>query len=658
MAELSFDDLIPKASEPDYGSAISSIESGGNYRAVGVPTRTGDRALGKYQVMSANVGPWTKEVLGRELTPGEFLGSPQAQEAVFKAKFGQYAEKYGPEGAARAWFAGERGMNNPDARDALGTSVKDYGTKFTQAMGYAPKGARAPSAPTSASLSFDDLIPTTEPDTFEQRFAGDTAKAPLNEASLKPGLDKRAEAMQSEARGAATSSPGTSMAIDFLNQGSAAGQGTTSDIAQHMPNFISADTHQNDAGELLFRDPSTGQLVPTDQNKHIALRDPSDNKIKVFARADATDRNAMESIGRLAATGMSAGAPVARPAIPAAKAAEIRPKASDVMSTAKPYYQAFRAETKDIEIPAETAQGMADRLRTALNRVNLTDDMAGAPAKSAIRMLENGDAVSIDMLQRVKRMAGRGFNNSEKDVRDGAAAISGEISKIISEVAPEASKNLKTGDAIHSTAMAMQDLQRKSDVAGLRAGRAGYGGNSVNSMRQVLSPIVQKSIEGKATGFKPDEVAAIREIVEGTAATNALRLAGQASPTKGIIQTASAIGAGALNPALLAIPALGAASNKLATIVTGKQIDRLKELVAKRSPAYAEAVQKAVNRYERAQLEFVNKPTPARLAAYATASRSLSSGLSKDGVAVSSGDLMRAIQGPMGAAADDEQPKP
>lgn len=121
-------------SRPQYADAISSIESGGNYRAIGPRTKTGDRAVGRYQIMGANVGPWTEEVLGSPMTPLQFAASPEAQDAVFKAKFGGYVDKYGPEGAARAWFAGEGGMNDPNRKDVLGTSVADYSRKFTAAM--------------------------------------------------------------------------------------------------------------------------------------------------------------------------------------------------------------------------------------------------------------------------------------------------------------------------------------------------------------------------------------------------------------------------------------------------------------------------------------------------------------------------------------------
>jgi hypothetical protein len=231
--------------------------------------------------------------------------------------------------------------------------------------------------------------------------------------------------------------------------------------------------------------------------------------------------------------------------------------------------------------------------------------------------------------------------------------------KIMGEVSPTAAKNLRTGDEIHSAALAMQDLQRKEAVAGLRTGRAGYGGNAVNAMRQVLSPIVEASIKGRPGLYKADEIAAMRDIVEGTTPTNMARLVGQASPSKGIIQTMGSGGLiAALGPMAATIPALGAAANKLATILTGRQIERLKDLVAKRSPAYAEAVQKAVARYEKAQADFASDPSPARLAGYVSASRALSSGLTRDGISMSSGDLLRSISGPVRAPAEEEQPSP
>jgi len=118
----------------DYGNAIAKIESGGRYDLLGPVTKTGDRAYGKYQVMGANVPSWTQAALGRSMTPQQYLADTAAQEAVFKHRFGQYVDKYGPGGAARAWFAGEGGMKNPNAKDQLGTSVADYERRFLRGL--------------------------------------------------------------------------------------------------------------------------------------------------------------------------------------------------------------------------------------------------------------------------------------------------------------------------------------------------------------------------------------------------------------------------------------------------------------------------------------------------------------------------------------------
>jgi hypothetical protein len=124
----------PTGGTDAYGRAISGIESGGRYDLLGPVTKTGDRAYGKYQVMGSNVPEWTRAALGRAMTPQEFLADTSAQDAVFQHRFGSYVQKYGPGGAARAWFAGEGGMNNPGATDQLGTSVADYERRFNAGL--------------------------------------------------------------------------------------------------------------------------------------------------------------------------------------------------------------------------------------------------------------------------------------------------------------------------------------------------------------------------------------------------------------------------------------------------------------------------------------------------------------------------------------------
>ena len=126
-----------------YRDAIAGIESGGRYDAIGPTHPRLGRALGKYQVMEANIGPWSREVLGREVSADEFLSNPAIQDAIFDGKFNQYVQKYGPEKAARAWFGGPGNINRPGAKDVLGTTVAGYGQKFMKAAGGAPAVADA-----------------------------------------------------------------------------------------------------------------------------------------------------------------------------------------------------------------------------------------------------------------------------------------------------------------------------------------------------------------------------------------------------------------------------------------------------------------------------------------------------------------------------------
>jgi muramidase (phage lysozyme) len=624
-----------------------------------VPIRSGPNAgksssaAGKYQFLA---GTWdeAKNALGLP----DFSPDSQDAAATWLAER-DYKKRTG----RNLWDDLEASKDNPAKLNSVGGALSGTWTSLPGGIepnrassGFGQRFATDISSqsrvPQAKAGNFFDQFDAAPQSPVQSRF-GQMQPPGAGGQALQSGLERRSLDMT---RGPARS-PAAQMAGDMANLVPTASQGTTPHIDRYGGQLVSTEAFEDDAGNVLYRDPQTGEVKPTNKDTQVAIRDPSDGVVKVFNRTEATNEGPLTGISRVLAPGLAAGAVTARPALTTA-AEKIVPKASDVFSTAKPHYREFTRQASKIEVPAETASGMGNQLRRGLDKIGLDVDMAGAPARSAIGKLENPtEPMTLDYLQRVKRVAGRGFNSPDKDVRDGAAVITGEISKIISQVSPKAGESLKTADDIHSTARSMRDLQRKSDVAGLRAGRAGYGGNAVNSMRQVLSPIVQRAIEGKTTGFKPNEIAAMREIVEGTGTTNTLRAVGQLSPSKGIIQTVGAGGAMyAAGPAALAIPAIGAVSNKLATILTGKQIERLTELTAKRSPAYAQAVAKAAERFERAQEALLAAPSPKHFAEYVAGSRALSAGLQRDGIQITSGELLKSIQGPMKGAAEGEEP--
>jgi len=114
---------------------ISNVESGGNYKAIGPLVQSGQykgqKALGKYQVMYGNVGPWSKEVLGYEVTPQEFYNSPQIQDALVAGKMAQlYSKHKNWDDVASVWFTGQPLSKGANKQDVLGTSGREYVNKF------------------------------------------------------------------------------------------------------------------------------------------------------------------------------------------------------------------------------------------------------------------------------------------------------------------------------------------------------------------------------------------------------------------------------------------------------------------------------------------------------------------------------------------------
>ena len=92
-------------------NAIATQESSGDPSAVNKDSG----ATGLLQVMPDNIGPWTKEVLGKEMTKEEFLADSEAQALVGRTKLRQYYNEYILRGetpdmairkTAAAWYAG------------------------------------------------------------------------------------------------------------------------------------------------------------------------------------------------------------------------------------------------------------------------------------------------------------------------------------------------------------------------------------------------------------------------------------------------------------------------------------------------------------------------------------------------------------------------
>src|SRR5262245_37641583 len=114
--------------DDNWAASIRNIESGsraGNYGLRGpvVPSGRyrGQRALGAYQVMPGNLGPWLSEAGMPLMNEQEFLGSPQAQDQLFRHRFSRDAARHSPEDAASIWFTGRPVAQGRNATDSWTT---------------------------------------------------------------------------------------------------------------------------------------------------------------------------------------------------------------------------------------------------------------------------------------------------------------------------------------------------------------------------------------------------------------------------------------------------------------------------------------------------------------------------------------------------------
>lgn len=134
----------------EYADAIAHIESAGsgNYGAMGdvIPSGkyAGDRALGRYQIMSRNLPEWSQAALGHEITPQEFMANPHLQDQIFAHRFGQMVETHGnAQDAASVWFTGRTiAAGGGNAKDLVtGLSGNGYVNKFNDALMGVQKGS-------------------------------------------------------------------------------------------------------------------------------------------------------------------------------------------------------------------------------------------------------------------------------------------------------------------------------------------------------------------------------------------------------------------------------------------------------------------------------------------------------------------------------------
>lgn len=142
---------------------IGVQESGNNYHVV-----NSIGAVGKYQVMKANIPSWSRKILGHSISWQTFRDSPALQEKIVQGILRGYFNKYGAAGAAAMWYSGQPNPNktygNPPVykyvNSVIGIANRYKGTSLPGGGGgggATSSGGSGYIAPTTAHLSSKEL---------------------------------------------------------------------------------------------------------------------------------------------------------------------------------------------------------------------------------------------------------------------------------------------------------------------------------------------------------------------------------------------------------------------------------------------------------------------------------------------------------------------
>lgn len=342
------------------------------------------------------------------------------------------------------------------------------------------------------------------------------------------------------------------------------------------------------------------------------------------------------------------GLPLKGPAMPPKELAKVPAPTSAELKTAggKQIEAAEAAATGDFQ--PEIMRALSDNTRQVLN------PKRERIAPQAFGFVEDlAKDATVAEIRTTRELLGELRMGADPKERRAARIAIDQIDEFLTRNEPMAANILQEGNANYAAGKRVERLEQADAIAGLRTGRAGYGGNEVNARRQVISPIVEKYIKGNKAGFSADEMAALDSFVHGSRGINTLRTMAQMAPSKGGMSSF-----GGILPVVTGGTSLGigAGAHKLAAVLTRSEFQGLIDKVAKRSPAYVEAVSKATDKYLAAAADFSAQPTPAKIAGLVTAARALSNGLKFDGINIGSGELLRRLQAPIPGAAEGDEP--
>lgn len=413
---------------------------------------------------------------------------------------------------------------------------------------------------------------------------------------------------------------------------------------------------EDELGDLYIKGPN-GELTPTDQSKHVAIRDPRDNQVKVFARSEDTNEPAVVGVSRVLAPGLATG-PVSSRLLGGVRAAQ--PEGRLPVGSIAPDLEQLDAATNAGYAAANprnvgsAAEGDAVRASIEANLRNeghyrpnspeasrvfeIIQDLPGTAPRGQfiMRGLESAGypeaaraTAQVADYDSVRKALLRIKNPEASDaVR---RAVTGIDDYLQSQNVPEILQ--ARGDA--AAAFRSRDLQRALERGLANNAAAASGGNTENAIRQSLKSLMLNP--QLMRGWTPDEQAALRQIVFSPPAREGLRYAGNLLAGGGGI-AAAVTGWKTLGIAPVAGRVLKWLGGKLAQ----EQAAHLDEMLRLRSPL-ARQLNDPLEQFGNAAARGNVSPNAQNLSRLMNAANNLSTNLRDAGVNITKEQLLKAI---------------
>lgn len=342
----------------------------------------------------------------------------------------------------------------------------------------------------------------------------------------------------------------------------------------------------------------------------------------------------------------------------------VPPTIQELKTAAKADYQS--PEVVGLEVKPTSIKSYSDTAKTILNNEGFDENVAPKTfgILDKLQSIPPHATVSGQNFNSLRKMLGKAAGSIEPSEKAAASMAIDHLDSFIPAIPASdviagdvgaAAGKLEQARGNYSAAKQAEKIDNKTVQAEVRAAAANSGMNVANTVRQRMADVVLKPKEQR--GLLPDEIAAAKQISEGTKTQNVLRAAGNILGGGGGLGTAivGTIGGVATGGPGAALPLAGFALKALSNKMTLRQAERLSEMIRSRAPLASSSA-----KFNQAATQLQAKRTPQAVAGIVLAARNLSMNLRSAGLNFSPSDLIGGLmQAPATSnAQQDQMPRP